>query len=590
MYSQRELRDKIRSIDHKGYPACKELRGSWDFGSFVLNIDHVQGDPFASPSSLSVFVPAKTAGFPAQLYAAKERRIALEDHLIRKFAEQLGIFSYKAGGSGKSGFLGTSRPGQEILERSACRISSSGAVTMRFEAGFPAAGRSILAGGLEKILLYFVPECVESALVYKNLDAAVLQKNADLADDQKYIRDFLEKEGLCAFVADGSVLPRESGVSERPLKNAVKFRSPESLRVTIDLPHRGKITGMAVRRGVTLIVGGGYHGKSTLLKALERGVYDHIAGDGRELVITDRTAVKVRAEDGRSIARTDISLFINHLPGGTDTTAFVTENASGSTSQAAGIIEAVEAGSRVLLIDEDTSATNLLVRDNLMASVISSEDEPITPLIERTDLLKKKGISLILAAGSSGAWFFPADCVIRMDNWVPYEITETAKKAAASFDSPPMVGDGASFPLFNRIPARLSAGLGDSPRTHGSAGLAGGSGNRGPGSRNAGRDRVKVRVSGQEAFSLNHEEIDLRSVDQVVDREQTAALAQCLIYASKHLMDGKRTMQEIADLLEKKMDENGPEAVLDFGTVSCGLARPRREEIFAAMNRWRALL
>lgn len=71
---------------------------------------------------------------------------------------------------------------------------------------------------------------------------------------------------------------------------------------------------MGIPEGVTLIVGGGFHGKSTLLQALERGVYHHIAGDGREMVITRQDAVKVRAEDGRNIEKVNISAFINNLP------------------------------------------------------------------------------------------------------------------------------------------------------------------------------------------------------------------------------------------------------------------------------------
>ena len=101
---------------------------------------------------------------------------------------------------------------------------------------------------------------------------------------------------------------------------------------------------MGIRKGITLIVGGGYHGKSTLLKALEAGVYNHIAGDGREFVITDDTAFKLRAEDGRSITGVDISPFIKNLPNKKDTVHFSTEDASGSTSQAANLMEALESG------------------------------------------------------------------------------------------------------------------------------------------------------------------------------------------------------------------------------------------------------
>lgn len=175
-------------------------------------------------------------------------------------------------------------------------------------------------------------------------------------------------------------------------------------------------------------MGGGYHGKSTLLSALERGVYNHIAGDGREYVITDPTAVKLRSEDGRLIREVDISLFINDLPNKKDTHRFSTPDASGSTSQAAGIVESMEAGSQVFLLDEDTSATNFMVRDSFMQSVIHREKEPITPFLERArDLYEKCGISTVLVAGSSGAFFHIADTVIQMDAYRPVDITEKVK-------------------------------------------------------------------------------------------------------------------------------------------------------------------
>ena len=380
MQSQNELRNLLQRIDHKSYPAYKDTRGSYDFGNYVLSIDHVQGDPFAAPSKVSVHVRGTAAKFPADLYRMKCRRLAVCDYLLRQFGRELERVSFKAKGSGKSGLLAVSRPGQEVLERTACQMDEAkGDLVLRFEVGFPANGRTVNARELEKIFFTFLPECVSHSLFYKALDEKAVYRAADLAEDQQYIRDHLKEQGLVAFVADASILPRESGVSGRPMKDAVKFTAPESMKVSFVLPHAGKIQGMGIKKGITLIVGGGYHGKSTLLKALELGVYNHIAGDGREYVITDDTAMKIRAEDGRSIKKVDISMFINDLPNGKDTTSFCTEDASGSTSQAANVIEGIEAGTSLFLIDEDTSATNFMIRDELMQRVIHREMEPITP-------------------------------------------------------------------------------------------------------------------------------------------------------------------------------------------------------------------
>ena len=329
MQSSTELRSLLNRIDHRGYPAYKDTRGAYQFPGYILSIDHVQGDPFASPSKVSVRVTGRTAGFPQELYRGDHQRTALQDELTRQFGRRAEQFAFKAKGSGKSGpdlcepLLPGSAGAHGVPHRPEER---------RYRAAhgdrIPANGRTINAREMEKILFDFVPECVKHALFYKNMDAKRLRAIVDLAEDQHYIREMLPKMGLCAFVANGSVLPRESGISPRPMKGGVKFQSPKELEVTMELPHRGKIAGMGIRRGITLIVGGGYHGKSTLLKALELGVYDHIAGDGREYVITDNTAVKLRAEDGRSIQKTDISMFINDLPNGKDTVGFCTEDAA----------------------------------------------------------------------------------------------------------------------------------------------------------------------------------------------------------------------------------------------------------------------
>ena len=565
MQSSTELRSLLNRIDHRGYPAYKDTKGAYQFPGYILSIDHVQGDPFASPSKVSVRVAGRTAGFPQELYGGDHQRIALQDELTRQFGRRAEQFAFKAKGSGKSGLISVSRCGQEVLERTACRIDpKSGDVVLRMEIGFPANGRTINARELEKILFDFVPECVKYALFYKNMDAKRLRTIVDLAEDQHYIREMLPQMGLCAFVANGSVLPRESGISPRPMKGGVRFQSPKELEVTMELPHKGKITGMGIRKGITLIVGGGYHGKSTLLKALELGVYDHIAGDGREYVITDNTAVKLRAEDGRSIQKTDISMFINDLPNGKDTVGFCTEDASGSTSQAANVVESIEAGTSLLLIDEDTSATNFMIRDELMQRVIHRDMEPITPFIERIrELYDDYGISTVIVAGSSGAYFHVADTIIQMDRYVPKDITAYAKKAAESYPAVSGPEAPAKKPDFQRCP-RAGKGFREN-------------------------DRIKMKTMGREAVMINKETIDLRYVEQITDSEQVTALGYCMRYAQKHIMDGRKDLRQIVDELERVMEKGTLAALCESSSsISC-MAMPRRQEIFACFDRYRSL-
>lgn len=580
MKNSEELRQQLRSINRKSYPAYKGLKGLYHFGNYILSIDHVQGDPFASPSHVSIQISHRDTGFPVEYYKDTLTGTTLCDYLTRQFEKQVSQYSFRAKGSGKSGLLTVSHCGQEILSRTACEITEKG-ITARFFVGFPANGRTINATELEKIFFDFLPVCIQKSFFYSSLNAKELQNYIELAEDQEFIRQTLPAKNLCAFIADGSILPRESGISSRPMKASVPFTSPDSLRISINLPHKGKITGMGIPKGITLIVGGGYHGKSTLLNALELGVYNHIPGDGREYVITDATAVKLRSEDGRFIKDVDISMFINDLPNKKDTHCFSTLDASGSTSQAAGIVESMEAGSHLFLLDEDTSATNFMVRDAFMQQVIQREKEPITPFLERAeDLYKKAGISTILVAGSSGAFFHIADTIIQMDNYVPKDITASVKKLCSQYPLPAVSVTDFQLPHSHRImsrPAESSKRL-----IHNSRGNHSDSGAAKP-------ERLKTRISGTDGFSLGRQEIDLRYTEQLIDAEQTAALGLLLKYAVEHLADGRRTLPEIVQFLWKNLSLHGLSFFTENQKISCGYATPRIQEIYACLNRYRGL-
>ena len=570
MKSSEDLRVSLRAINRKSYPAYKSLAGSYSFGKYILNIEHVQGDPFAAPSRLSVKVNHKIAGFPAEYYGTKWNKTALEDYLIRRFHKQADRFCFQAKGSGKSGIITVSRPGQEVLERTACEVGGDG-ITVRFEVGFPANGRTINATELEKILFDFLPVCVEQSLYYAKTPKQELEKVIFLAEDQQYIREELKKQEMVAFIADGSVLPRESGVSDRPLKDGVPFHAPETMAVTLQLPHKGALRGMGIKKGITLIAGGGYHGKSTLLKALERGVYNHIAGDGREYVITEETALKLRAEDGRKITNTDISLFINHLPNGKDTKSFCTLDASGSTSQAANIVEGIEAGSRLLLIDEDTSATNFMVRDDLMQRVVAREKEPITPFLERaSDIYEQAGISTILVVGSCGSYFYIADKIIQMDSYQAVDITHGTKELLKSYPAPAVTAPGFHLPS-GRREIDLSGSV-QKRKTYRGDGYV--------------KERLKIKRMGKTAFSVGKENLDLRYVEQLVDEEQTQTLAYLLRYAKEHYGEGKNDVSSVVKALERILKAKGLAGICDGGNVPSGLAMPRVQEIFACFNRY----
>lgn len=560
MKNLNDLKRQLYSIDGKGYKSYKSLEGQYDFNDYVLSIDHVQGDPFAAPSKVRVIMSQKVAKIPRKLFDKTHKRIAVQDFLTRLFFKNINLYSKKVLGSGKSGLIAISRCPQEILDRTSIIVNEK-EVEVRIEVGFPARGRSVLAKELEKILYDFLPEIVSNSIEYNNINKNRLIDRVKLVEDQVFIREKLSERGLVAFVANGSILPRESGVSTKPLKDGKKFESPKSLEVSFDTPNRGKITGMGIKKGVSLIVGGGYHGKSTLLRALELGVYNHIEGDGREFVITDDTALKVRAEDGRVIHKNDISLFINNLPNGKDTKVFSSENASGSTSQAANIVEGIESGTKLFLIDEDTSATNFMIRDDIMQRLVAKEKEPITPFIEIVKgLYEQLGISTIIVVGSSGDYFDIADTVIQMDSYEPKDVTEIAKELSS----------GKILERINNNNLKINI---DFTRA-----IKKGSIEKGP-------KGVKIKTLGIDGLDINREKIDLRAVEQIVDSEQVTAIGYIMKFAEDKIINNSKNLEEVVDTIVTKIDKDDLISISNNGN----LAMPRKQEIMAAFNRYRKL-
>ena len=566
MKSREALRKELRRIDGKPYGFYRDLKGIYDFGDFTFNIDYVQPDPFAPPSQVAVRVGQARAGFPPELFSNPIRKTALEDCLTRHFYRRARETATEKKGTGHSGLLAIDKPSQEVLPRTAMVVNSD-YVEARFVVGLPARGRRILGRAAEEIFFEKIPRLVKTTLVYSNLDSEVVGKFVDSAEDAEFIRSHLAEKGLVAFVGNGSVLPRRSGIDDRPLEadKAVVFRTPPELELVFNCPHRGSVKGMGIGRGVTLIVGGGYHGKSTLLNALEKGAYNHIPGDGRELVITESDCVKIRAEDGRSIANVDISPFIQNLPRGLDTHDFSTQDASGSTSQAANIMEALEAGAKLLLVDEDTSATNFMIRDERMQILVAKEKEPITPFIDKVkQLYEDLGVSTILVMGGSGDYFGVADTVIMMDEYFPQDRTGEAQRIAGDLATRRKFEGGEKFgSVRDRKPLPESF----DPRR--------------------GKHPVKISAKSVNTIAFGRHFIDLSSVEQLVDISQTRAVGDIIHYALKKYLDGKRKLAEVLDLMEADLDEKGMDIISSY--LRGDYARPRRYEVAAAINRLRTL-
>ena len=559
------LRKKLLALDGKGYKAYKNITGQYRFPDFELSIDHVQGDPFATPSRISVRINTDHAGFPESLWQNNIRRIALEDYLGRaiKFAIKKHVKGRR--GSGGSGEVNISTSGQQVLARNAIIVSTD-VIEARIVLGLPAQGRRADGAQATVMLMDELPKVIDAALRYQNHDAQEIQRHVDSVEDQDALRHWLTEKKLVAFIANGSSLPRASGVDDAPMpRGALAFVSPESLTQTVTLPNAGEISGMGIPEGITLIVGGGFHGKSTLLHALERGIYNHIPGDGRERVATHASAVKVRAEDARSISNVNISPFIDHLPFGRDTVAFSTDNASGSTSQAANIIEALECGADVLLIDEDTSATNFMIRDERMQKLVTDDKEPITPLLRRVrELYESFGVSSVIVMGGSGDYFDVADTVIMMDSYEPQDVTEQARALAKPHQSKPE--PGTSFGLsFGQSTSRCPLQNALSPAR----------GNR----------DVKIDTREEGLLFYGTHRIDVSQVEQLIDMGQTRSIGLMIHYFAQHYAD------ECENLITglKQVLEDAQQYGLDhFSQYKVGnLALPRLHELAATINRIR---
>ena len=565
MLTREDLRKQLMRIDGKGYRVYRDIQGAYDYLFFTLFIDHVQSDPFASPSRVRVEIKMSKTGVLNDLWDSSVKRIALEDYLGRQFNRTIAKVSRRRRGIGKSGLIAIDCNKQYVLDRNSVTISDQ-TLDVRFVVGLPAQGRTILGSEAITLFLQQIPQIAEQALFLRNLNIQELKSFIKTAEDQESIRKWLNETGLLAFIADGSILPRRSGVDDRPLLvNPVPFYSPAELAVNVDLPHRGAVRGMGIPPGVTLIVGGGFHGKSTLLNALEVGVYNHIPGDGREYVITNRDSVKIRAENGRCIQKVNISSFISNLPLMRDTARFSSENGSGSTSQAASIIEALESGATALLIDEDTSATNFMIRDERMQELVVKEKEPITPFVDKVHkLYQDRGVSTILVMGSSGDYFDVADTVIMMDEYRPRAVTKKAQEIASRHGIRRKDEGGESFgEVTQRKPVSQSF---DASR---------------------GRKEVKIDVRGLYGMLFGDTFVDLSALEQLLDSGQTRSIGLIIYYYAQHYRESSSNLADGLFQVMREVEEKGLDILLPYKAGN--LALPRIYEVAGAINRMRSL-
>lgn len=599
-----ELTSHLHAIDGRSYAAYKAIVGRYRSPlGWVLYIDRIQPDPYAPPTAIRVVLPlaltgadTRLTGFTPRLTGADARltgtnetlteanepltdaaehlttsptrAVALRDYLARTLRELL-----------KGQAISIAPAGQEILERSSVNLHETWQddfstpafnapgpyLELRLRWSLPAFGREIAGRQAARNLNLDLARAIASLDLRESELGAAAWKHCQVAEDHAALQEILVERGWVAFLADGANLARRSGVSQLPLEGGVPLTAPETLAQTVHLPHAGAVRGTAIPAGVTVIAGGGYHGKSTLLNAIARGIYPHIPGDGRELVATVPEAMAVRAADGRAVTGVDLRPFISHLPGrDADPAQFTTANASGSTSQAASIMESLELWGQpaqaALLLDEDTCATNLLIRDQRMRALVSSEREPITPLVDRIRALhRERGISTLIVMGGSGDYLDVADQVLIMDSYRLVDATAQARQVCAS--QPRVDTSLPDFPLpAQRLPQRPEAKR------------------RGP---------SRTRALGTQRLVLDRHEVDVADVSGLVDEGQALAVAWALRALLERHFDGRTSLPQALAQVAKRLDDVGLDALGEAHPAF--LVRPRLVDVGAAVNRLRSL-
>ena len=559
------LRDKLITMNGKGFQVYQELAGAYRFDRFVLYLDSIQPDPVAAATRARVRVDQAEAQIPPELWDASVRRVAVLDYLARAVHEAIRK-QVRTRWSGRIPPLAMDACGQAVLSRASCTIVED-TVEVRLAIGLPSEGRKVLAKTAQSLFFEELPAVVDAGLMWPRLDGETGRRHVQAVEDYVALRDALEPLGLVAFVADGSVLPREPGPGDGPLRGgrAVSLRAPDDLAVTVTLPHRGQVRGLGIRRGVTVIAGGTFHGKSTLLAAIGRGVYPHVAGDGRELIVTTPDAVTICAEPDRRVERVDVSAFIRDVPQRADVTGLSVDHANGTVSMAAGIAEALEAGTRLLLCDEDAAAIVFLARDALMQQLIPASREPVTPLVDRVRALwDTHGVSTIIATSGLGDYLAVADTVIVMDGFQPVAATDTTRGLLAARPGRRAVEGTMTLPT-PRCPLPRSLG-----------GLRG--------------RRLWAELRGRSALGIGRDTVDLTALSQLVDPSQARAAGDAILYAiEKGYVDGNASIVEVLDRVLADINAQGL-GVLAFQEGHPGdHALPRRHEIAAVLNRLRSL-
>lgn len=563
----RELND----MDGKSYQTYHALLGkAYDAEDYLIRFLHIQGSAGAFPATVvQLEMDHRKMGLDRSSLASSPRRLATADFLLRAFGEAVENHARQNRGAQGSGSFQPLELPPQVLQRNLVRFDDA-SVRLAFHISLPGSEDNRIAAAHAIAMFEEELPAIVGSLRRSAGSGRALQAHCDVVEDMIDLQNRLSQYNLVAFVADGAMLARQSGISQSPLKDgAVEFYAPDDLAVAVDLPHAGRVRGLGIRPGVNMVIGGAFHGKSTLLQALAKSVYPHVPGDGRERVVTHPDAAIICAEEGRAVTGLDISGFIDHLPSKKSTRRFSTANASGSTSQAAATVEALLAGAKLIFFDEDTSAANFLARDREMRRLIP--EETITPLLDRVrELHRQWGVSTLMVLGGSSTYLGAADHVVAMRNYRPVRMTDNVIEL--DLPQPPQP----RRQLAPRDHRRVSAGNFDPSYDARRLGVT--------------LDvRIKPLRLQPAILEYGNQLVDLTRLDTLVDPHQVMAIGYALMQAGARLGDRSLSPSDLAVTLDDLISTQGLDVLL-AGTNSCtALARPRRLELAAAINRVRDL-
>ena len=561
MKDKQEFFELLGEIDGRDFAEYNRIIGDYDFARYILKVTRIPSEADDAGTLFVVRVPSGVAGFPPNLYTTAIRRTALEDLLVRKVAEAIArTAAYDDQGiSRRRMFVAT--PGQKILPRSALVISED-FIEARLTVNLPARRGRILGEEARHVFFEELPAVVNAALVFCNLEETEVNQFVDLMEDADAIRQTLPTRGLVGFIGEGAFLIRQDNSDKPDYDRDVPFIVPDELLVDMDVPNKGRIRGLGIPTGITVVLGDAYSGRTELMKALAAGIYNHVPGDGREYVISMPDTVYVAAEDRRSVQRVDISAFVRQNPAGRDVRQYTTTHADPCAAQAAAVAEAMEVGARALIFDESDSNSGFLCQDSRLQGLATGTEPRLIPLsVCARQMVDDLGISIVVAGASSVSEFIPfADTVLRVDDYQVVDVTREAKQLAVQpSELKPDTQALARLVEHSRwvVPSSLDP--------------------------SSGRHDAVVGAESLTKLRFGNHVIDLTAVAQLADVNQTETIGLILYYAKNRYMDEGRPIRELLDLVDRDLSTEGLECLTR--ELRGDLARPRRYEIAAALNR-----